>query len=144
MLYFRVAFQNIWYLETLSTAINHWFSPLKFTKGEKLRLKKQTHNTHPWSSGSASARNLSLALNLQYQSGTAILCQVICPTVGSPCFCSLLKHSSPCKPVRLCWLKKGRKELTDFVDSRDPEDRVSRLPRLLELRWGEDDGESSI
>lgn len=28
---------------------------------------------------------------------------------------------------------KGKKGLTDLVDSRDPEDSVSRLPRLLEL-----------
>lgn len=38
-------FQDIWYLETLSTAINHQFSPLKFKKGEKLRLKKKIIHT---------------------------------------------------------------------------------------------------
>lgn len=34
--------------------------------------------------------------------------------------------------------------LTDLEDSMDPEDRVSRLLRLLELRCGEDEGESSM
>lgn len=34
--------------------------------------------------------------------------------------------------------------LTDLEDSREPEDSVSLLLRLLELRYGEDDGESSM
>jgi len=38
-------FQHIWYLETLSTAINHQLSQLKFTQDEKLRLKNHTHKT---------------------------------------------------------------------------------------------------
>lgn len=74
-------FQNIGYFKTLSTAVNHQFSSLEFTTGEKLRLKNHTHNTHPWSLGLASAGSLNFALNIQYQSDTAIWCQVICPTV---------------------------------------------------------------
>lgn len=34
--------------------------------------------------------------------------------------------------------------LTDLEDSSEPEDSVSLLLRLLELRYGEDDGESSM
>lgn len=34
--------------------------------------------------------------------------------------------------------------LTDLEDSSDPDDNVSRLLRLLELRCGEDEGESSM
>lgn len=34
--------------------------------------------------------------------------------------------------------------LTDLDDSSEPEESVSRLLRLLELRCGEEDGESSM
>lgn len=48
--------------------------------------------------------------------------------------------------LRCCPETKGKWAglLTDLDDSSDPEDRVSRLLRLLELRCDEDDGESSM
>lgn len=41
-------------------------------------------------------------------------------------------------------MKRNNGTLTDLEDSSDPEESVSRLLRLLELRCGEDDGESSM